>query len=110
MGQQTLLIVDDEWMICESLADYFGADGFKGLQASSADAALLVLANKPVDLLVSDIRMPGKFDGMEMARRLLSARPDFPVVLMSGGPVGKDIEAAFGTTVAFFAKPFSFKK
>lgn len=110
MGQQTLLIVDDEGMICESLADYFGDEGFKVLQASSADQALLVLANTPVELLVSDIKMPGKIDGMELARRILSARPDFPVVLMSGGTAREDVQASFGNGVAFFAKPFDFRK
>ena len=110
MGQQTLLLVDDEWMICESLADYFGEAGFNVLQASNADQALAILANTPVDLLVSDIKMPGKIDGMELARQTLSARPNFPIALISGGTAREEIEATFGATVAFFAKPFQFRK
>jgi CheY-like chemotaxis protein len=105
MGQKTLLVVDDEWLIRAMMADYFGEAGFNVLEASSATQALLILAESPVDILLSDIKMPGEMDGMELARRLRSTRPDFPMVLMSGGSVQGDIEAAFGNAVPFFAKP-----
>ena len=110
MGQKTLLVVDDEWLICMTMADHFGAAGFKVLEASRAADALLILAETHVDVLLSDIKMPGEMDGMELARQVRSTRPDVTVVLMSGGTSRDEIEAAFGDAVSYFTKPFDLRE
>jgi CheY-like chemotaxis protein len=67
-GKGTVLIVEDELLIRLDLADQLRTAGLTVVEASTGDEALTVLkANDTVDLVVSDIRMPGATDGMELA-------------------------------------------
>ena len=105
-GDPTLLIVDDEWLIIASIADYFRDLGFAILQARSADGAIQILQRTRVDVVVSDISMPGKLNGLDLAKWLQEERPAVALILMSGAPQKFDVVERLGSPVAFFAKPF----
>jgi CheY-like chemotaxis protein len=95
-GKGTVLVVEDELLIRLDLADQLRSVGLVVVEASTGDEALTVLkANDAVDLVVSDIRMPGKTDGMELAAWLRRERPKIKIVLVSGYTATQDM-----TTVA----------
>ena len=95
-GKGTVLIVEDELLIRLDLADQLRTAGLTVVEASTGDEALTVLkANDTVDLVVSDIRMPGATDGMELAAWLRRERPKIKIVLVSGYAATQDM-----TTVA----------
>ncbi|MGH9140949.1 MAG: PAS domain-containing protein [Vicinamibacterales bacterium] len=84
-GHETLLIAEDEPSVRSLLASTLRHDGYHLLIASSAEEAL-TLANAhdgPIDLLLTDARMPGK-SGVELAGLLRAQRAGIPVILMSG--------------------------
>src|SRR5262245_21192751 len=94
-SKPTVLLVEDEPLIRLAVADYLRECGFKVLEAGSADDALAILtATKPefrIDVLFSDVRMPGKLDGFGLARWVREHRPALPVLLGSGDTKKSDL-------------------
>lgn len=81
----TVLIVEDEALVLEVAALEFEDAGFAVLTATDAAGALKVLeADTSVDLLFTDIRMPGPLDGWDVARRAREQRPRLPVIYATG--------------------------
>lgn len=81
---RTVLIVDDEEPLLLSLADGLASHSarFKTVIAPSGEAALEVVSRVGVDLVITDLRMPG-IDGVELMRQLVSVRPGLPVVVLT---------------------------
>jgi CheY-like chemotaxis protein len=81
----TVLIVEDEVLVRMALADQLREVGCMVVEASDADEALLLLRNDflQVDVVISDIRMPGSMDGLGLARVLRLERPKAKIILMS---------------------------
>jgi PAS domain S-box-containing protein len=81
----TALAVDDETDLLEVAVSYLEELGLKVLHAQDGPAALAILEQTPdVDLLVTDVMMPGGMDGVELARRARQLRPDMRVVYSTG--------------------------
>jgi CheY-like chemotaxis protein len=82
----TILVVEDEVLIRLSLSDYLRECGFTVLEAASGDEAIEVLRGRgdDVDLVFSDVQMPGETDGFTLARWVRSNHPEIPVILTSG--------------------------
>ncbi len=81
----TVLLVEDEEALADVTTALLAAQGARVLRASQADAALRLLeAGATVDLVLSDIVMPGALDGVALARRLRELRPGLPVTLITG--------------------------
>jgi CheY-like chemotaxis protein len=84
-SSQTILVVDDEVLIRLELADYLRACGYRVLEASSAEEAMAVMQTEHrVDLVFSDVQMPGPTDGFGLARWIRANRPGVKVILTSG--------------------------
>ncbi|MGH7094394.1 MAG: response regulator [Stellaceae bacterium] len=84
-GLQTILVAEDEVLVRSSVAEYLRATGHRVIEAANAAEALTVLgAGLEVDLVFSDIVMPGDIDGIGLARLMRRRFPDIPVVLTSG--------------------------
>jgi hypothetical protein len=78
------LIVDDDLSVRETLADLLELEGYAPLQAGDAVEALMILrANAGVDVLVTDLTMPGA-DGISLIRRARAFRADLPAILLTG--------------------------
>ena len=84
MKVPVILVAEDELsirsMICEFLAD----SGYEVLEADSAAAALALIDNRVVDLLFTDVNMPGKMKGDSLAQWLEVHCPGLPVIITSG--------------------------
>lgn len=105
-SRSTILVVEDDVLIRFMIADDLLAGGFEVIQAASADEALKVLCSSvAVDLLLTDIRMPGSLDGLELAARARVEWPGLRIVVLSG-----DLPAMPHVTAladAFLPKPYS---
>lgn len=100
---RTVLVVDDEVVIRMLIADELGAAGYRVIEADNAEEALTLLSSGTIpDLLITDIRMPGAHDGLELARIVRAAYPDMKIAVVSANlPSGND-EAVD----AMLAKPY----
>ena len=81
----TILVVDDEALIRMSISDFLQECGFNVLEASNAAEALEMIQSDQsvLDLVFSDVRMPGELDGFGLSKWIRENRPDLPVILLS---------------------------
>ncbi|HXJ35989.1 MAG TPA: sigma-54 dependent transcriptional regulator [Candidatus Eisenbacteria bacterium] len=103
----TILIVDDEKNIRTHLASVVERAGYRALVAADGTDALRRLEREAVDLVLSDVRMPG-LDGMTLLRELRSRRPEALVILMTAfATVAGAVEAMREGAHDYLVKPFS---
>lgn len=105
--QRTLLLVDDEENILSALKRLLRRDGYHILAASSGLAALELLASNPVDVILSDQRMP-QMTGVEFLRRARTIHPDTVRMVLSGYTELQSITDAIneGAIYKFLTKPW----
>jgi CheY-like chemotaxis protein len=83
----TILLVDDDDAVREITGVLLGRLGYRILQAARATAALALLDAEPaVDLLLTDITMPGGMNGIELAQAARRRRPALRVLFTTGDP------------------------
>jgi two-component system, NtrC family, nitrogen regulation response regulator NtrX len=106
-----ILIVDDEASIRRSLAGILSDEGFSPAEAAEGEAALAELrGEKPPDLVLLDIAMPGR-DGVEILEEMQRTWPSLPVVMMSGhGTIETAVRATQLGAFDFLEKPLSVEK
>ncbi len=81
----TVLLVEDEALVLDIAEQEFTEAGYRVLSAQDASEALAHLSgDAPIDLLFTDIRMPGELDGWALARQARALRPRLPVVYATG--------------------------
>ena len=78
-----VLVVDDDRYLLDLLLETLKTIGYDTVGACSAQEALTLLESTPLDLVITDILMPG-MDGVEFARQVKDARPDLPVIFITG--------------------------
>jgi DNA-binding NtrC family response regulator len=106
--RHTVLVVDDEFLMRGVLVEILQDSGFDTIAAASAEEAMTCLTGPAhVDLVFSDIKMPG-IDGFTLARWIHLNHPDMPVILVSGYP-GKANMAAELCQAEFLRKPCDFE-
>lgn len=91
---ETVLVVEDEILIRHVIADYLRDCGYKVIEAATADEALVLLGHTEVeiDIVFSDVEMPGSMDGFSLAKWLRANRPGVDVIL--AGNVSRAADAA----------------
>jgi DNA-binding response OmpR family regulator len=91
-----------------AIAEYLRSCGFKVHEAASADEALIVLEapDVSIDLVFSDVLMPGSMDGFGLARWVRSNRPDLPVILTSGLERSAEIAGTLCEAGPLLEKPY----
>src|ERR1700756_5751297 len=90
----TILVVEDEGLIRLVIAQYLRDCGYRIIEAAHADEALLVLRKSEleIDVVFTDVELPGSMDGFALAQWVRSNRPDMDVIL--AGSVGRAVQAA----------------
>jgi PAS domain S-box-containing protein len=104
-GSETILVVEDEPVVRDLVVKMLKASGYAVIAAAAPAEALVLAAAEPhIDALVTDMTMPG-MTGAELADALRRARPDLPVVFMSGY---MDAVSVGAEVRWFLQKPFAF--
>jgi two-component system, NtrC family, response regulator AtoC len=104
-----ILVVDDEPNMRKVLKAMLVQDGFEVHDAMDGEAALAVLAENHIDIVISDLKMP-KIDGMELLRRVNAAH-DIPVIMITAhGTIDTAVEALKLGAFDYLTKPFERKE
>jgi CheY-like chemotaxis protein len=103
----TVLIVEDETLISHLVADWLNDWGFAVHEAASGDEALAYIDHDgPVDVIFTDLNLPGSIDGAELAARVRAQRPELPIVYASSRYSADDIAPLVACSV-FVPKPYN---
>ena len=104
-GEPLILVVEDEALIRSCAADILEQHGDEVVEAATAADALEMLEARPeVRVLFTDINMPGKLDGMDLARLVHEHWPNIRLVITSGGR--EPTKAEIPDDGRFIAKPY----
>ena len=108
--QCSILVVEDNELLRLTVAEYLRDSGFDVLEASNGDEAIFMLkgdACAAINIVFSDIRMPGSTDGFGLARWVRAHRPEARIILASGYiSLGKEA-ANLGHAEIVVQKPYS---
>lgn len=102
-----VLFVDDESHVLEALRRQSRGAGFETCYAQSAELALAILAGEPIDVVVTDMRMPG-MDGAALLERVRDQHPRILRIALSGDAPGQLRTRAEAVAQAWLEKPCSF--
>jgi DNA-binding NtrC family response regulator len=101
----TLLVVDDELLLRLIAADLFEDHGFEVVLAENAEQGLKLLKNRPeIAALITDIELPGGYNGYRLAEEARISRPELVVIFVSGKAEPKSADLPYG--YRFIRKPF----
>src|SRR6478672_5942526 len=106
----TILVVDDEEFLLEYVRILLLRSGFKVLTAQTGEEAwhLILNSQREIHLVLTDIVMPGSFDGFELADRVRRRELDLPVLFMTGALLDDDVSAdALVSKQLLLRKPFA---
>jgi two-component system, NtrC family, nitrogen regulation response regulator NtrX len=107
MSNATVLIVDDEKNILLTLGQALMLEGYATQTAANGQAALELLASKPVDCVLLDVKLPD-LDGLQVLEKALQLRPELPVLMMSGhGTIDTAVKATQKGARDFLEKPIA---
>lgn len=105
LGAESILIVDDTFVLRDRLALAFEQRGFRVVTAGDYDSAVAAFTRQPTDLAVIDLRMPGR-SGLDLLRTIKRIRPETRVVILSGfGSIATAITAVRSGATNFLPKP-----
>ena len=107
LHSRNVLVVEDQVLTRMMVAAELRRRGLKVLEAQNAHEAIAVLQSQvPVDLVFTDVRLPGSMDGLALSRLLRETLPELKIVVTSGDlPVDTDVDPAD----AFFPKPYDLR-
>jgi len=105
-----ILVVDDEPSIVELLSEYLRARGHRVWSASDGEGALELLGKRDLDLVLTDMKMPG-LNGLELLERLKGREPYIGAILMTGyGTIDSAIRAMKNGAQDYLIKPFKLRE
>lgn len=83
--RHTVLVVEDDTFIRQDTSDHLRECGFMVFEAEDVEKAIMILLAHPeIDLVFTDVRMPGPMDGLDLARWIMENRPATPVMIATG--------------------------
>jgi DNA-binding NtrC family response regulator len=103
-----ILIVDDDALVRLTLSDYLQDQAFKVLEAATGDEALAIMAAPGflVDVVFTDVMMPGLTDGLALAKWIGENQPEIPVIVTSGDKDKVAGAKEAGGSFHFVPKPY----
>jgi CheY-like chemotaxis protein len=105
MGAQSILVVEDEVLIRLLMAEALRDEGYQIVEAATADEGMAVLqSGQAIDLIITDVRMPGQIDGLQLAAQAKRYDPNRPVIIVSGHLTAQDVSRVD----AFIPKPYTY--
>jgi two-component system NtrC family response regulator len=105
MADRVIVVVDDEPAQRTVLAGFLRKRGMEALPAASADDALRLVSERAVDLVLTDLNMPGK-DGLTLLDGVRAANPEIPVIVMTAfGTVSTAVDAMKRGAADYLTKP-----
>jgi CheY-like chemotaxis protein len=100
----TVLVVEDECLVREGIVGYLQDCGCAVLEAESGERAIDICnSGTPVDVVFTDIQLPGSANGFDVAEAFRAAHADIPIMYVSGNSAGQD-RCVAGSL--FFEKPY----
>lgn len=107
-----VLFVDDESVIRFVTAEALRDQGFEVTEAANSDEALVLFKElDPFDILFTDVKMPGKIDGVELASMIRHLDPEIPILIASGYALNlEDRLDTVSSPVIFIQKPYNLAK
>jgi putative nucleotidyltransferase with HDIG domain len=110
MANERILVVDDEAMIRDLCSHILSAEGYQVTTASNGMAALEELGHSTIDLMITDIKMPG-IDGLELFEQVKARTQDVVTIFITGhGTLDTAIESLMRGVDGFILKPFAEKE
>ncbi|MBR4374890.1 MAG: sigma-54-dependent Fis family transcriptional regulator [Treponema sp.] len=107
----TILIVDDEKNIREGLAADFEMDGYNVKVAENGKVALDLISKGDIDLVITDLRMPGGVSGDDVLRHVTRETPGIPVIVLTGhGSIDEAVKAMQNGAFNFLTKPLNLEQ
>ena len=101
-----ILLVDDDHLICQQLGQLFTQEGYQVTTTSDAERALERLQNEDIDVVVSDLRLPG-IDGVELTKRIVQRWADLPIIITTGyAEIANAVEVLKMGASDYIVKPF----
>jgi len=80
----SVLVVEDDFLVRHCAVESLSESGFKVLEAGNGPEAMAILEGAQVDVVFTDVNMPGAFDGLDLARRINDRWPHIAVLITSG--------------------------
>ena len=105
-----VLLVEDEPIIREVMAELLEDAGFDVTATCTGDEAAILLAEQDFTVLLTDITMPGHIDGIGLAEHAREAHPGLPVVFVSGRPDSEQRARRVPPPMAFLPKPYDVRR
>lgn len=103
-----ILVVEDDARIRGQISEHLQSRGFTVFEVETGDEALSFLrrgANR-IDCIFSDVQMPGRCDGVALARWVLANRPGLPILLTSAEYRSEDLDPVLRPTLRVLPKPY----
>jgi CheY-like chemotaxis protein len=102
---ETILFVEDEALVRMDLAQYLRECGYPVHEAANANEAMEALQSKfAIDVVFTDIKLPGEMNGLDLADWTLANRPGVKVIVTTGDPARTELPDAVGSILA---KPYT---
>ena len=111
MAVGSILVVEDEPIIRMDLADHLEAAGFEVTEAGSADRAIVIISQgMAFDVVVTDVQLPGAYDGVAFALWIKKHRPHMKMIIVSGATTNSEQLIPLGREGVIVSKPYSLEE
>jgi len=108
--KKKILVIEDDKTFCKTIVNLLQQEGYDVESAGNSEQALKVAENGTFDLIISDVRLPGKIDGIEVVRRIKTSEQGIKtVVIIMTGYTDEDAPKRAGAIGIneYILKPFS---